>query len=112
MTEARRPQQDPPDEDEQSAQLPGRHRMVVDRREGDLIVVETAEGQLLDLPEWLLPAGTREGNVVVVESWTAEDGSRRLELRVDRDATAAARGEAGRMLERLRSRDPGGDIEL
>ena len=110
MTEAQPPEQDPPDA--ASAQLTDPRRLVVDRIEGDLAVVETGEGQMLDLPEWLLPAGVREGDVVVVQSSMAEDGARRLELRVDRDATAAARSEAVRMLERLRSRDPGGDIEL
>jgi hypothetical protein len=104
------PEQDP--RGEQSSPAARHHRLVVDRIEGELAVVETGEGQFLDLPRWLLPAGAREGDVVTVQSRMDEDGARRLELRVDSAATETARSEVVQILERLRSRDPGGDIEL
>ena len=90
----------------------GGHRLVVDRVEGDLAVVEVDGGAVLDLPLWLLPAGTREGDVVTVAASGEEDGALRLTLRVDPAAGARGREAAAARLERLRARDPGGDVEL
>lgn len=90
------------------------HRLVVDRWEGDLCVVETEDGRVLDLPRWLVPPGAREGDVIRawVEPDDAEPGARQVTLRVDAEATAEARAAVESLLERLRRRDPGGDIEL
>lgn len=87
-------------------------RWTIDRWEGDLVVVEDEGGRILDLPAWLLPAGAREGDVVVVAAEPAENGERRLTLRLDHRAAAAARAAAESVLARLRARDPGGDIDL
>ena len=86
-------------------------RLEVDRFEGDLAVVRTDGGRFLDLPRWILPAGTGEGDVVVVRR-VVEGEAARVELTVDRAAGAAARAEAEGVLDRLRARDPGGDIRL
>ncbi|CAN5446449.1 hypothetical protein BH24GEM3_BH24GEM3_23800 [soil metagenome] len=88
------------------------HRLVVDRFEGDLVVVEADGDRFLDLPRWLLPSRLREGDVVTAQADTGESGERRLVLSVDRAATQAARQEAEALLSRLRRRDPGGDIQL
>ena len=90
----------------------GEHRLVVDRVEGDLAVVEVDGGAVLDLPLWMLPEGTRESAVVSVTSAGGEDGVLRLTLRLDPEAGRRAREAAAERLERLRSRDPGGDVEL
>lgn len=90
----------------------GIHRLVIDRFEGDLAVVEIDGDRFLDLPRWLLPPGVREGEVVLARPTLGEDGERHLELWVDRAATEAARAEAEALLARLRRRDPGGDITL
>lgn len=87
-------------------------RLVVDRLEGELVVVEVDGGPVLDLPRWLLPAGVREGDVITVRSTAEAEGERKLLLRVDPEATRAARASVAERLERLRARDPGGDIEL
>jgi hypothetical protein len=86
-------------------------RLVVDRWEGDLAVVQLEDGSVLDLPRWLLPPGAREGHVVIVETSTDGAGFGHM-LRIDPEATEAARAEAGAVLARLRSRDPGGDLVL
>ncbi len=91
---------------------PTSHRLVVDHLEGDLVVVEVDGDRFLDLPRWLLPAGVREGDVVLARVETGEAGERRIELRVDRAATEAARAEVQEVLTRLRQRDPGGDLAL
>lgn len=88
------------------------HRLVVDRFEGDLVVVEVDGDRFLDLPRWLLPSGLREGDVVTAQVEGGEGGERRVTFSLDRAATEAARQEAQALLTRLRRRDPGGDIQL
>ena len=80
---------------------PRERRLVVDRCEGDLVVVGDDGGRFHDLPRWLLPAGLREGDVVAVRG-EGEGPGARVELRVDREASAAARAEAAELLARLR----------
>ena len=89
-----------------------RHRLVVDRFEGDLAVVEVDGARFVDLPRWLLPKGTREDDVLVATAREAADGAVAWEIRIDAEATAAAREEARSLVERLRRKDPGGDIVL
>jgi hypothetical protein len=91
---------------------PPPRRLIVDRWEGDWAVLEVSEESTLELPRWFLPHGTREGDVVMVASRLDEDGTRHLDLWVDREATREARGATRAILERLRGRDPGGDIVL
>ncbi len=78
----------------------GERRLVVDRFEGDLVVVGDG-GRFLDLPRWLLPAGLREGDVVAVRG-EGEGPGARVEPRVDREAAGAARAEAAELLARFR----------
>jgi hypothetical protein len=87
-------------------------RFTVDRREGDIVVVEAEDGRMFELPEWTLPPRVREGDVIRVRVGLGADGERRLTLAVDPEATRAARGAAEEILSRLRRRDPGGDIVL
>lgn len=88
------------------------HRWIVDRFEGDVAVVEVDGERFLELPRWLLPSDAGEGDVIAVAVAADESGRRTVELRVDRDATERAREEAARLIEELRRRDPGGDVEL
>jgi len=88
------------------------HRLVVDRIEGDLAVVEVDGDRFLDLPRWILPTGARGDDVVVVRRRETGDGAVTLELVVDAEATARARDEAKALIERLRRKDTGGDIVL
>lgn len=73
---------------------------MVDRFEGDLVVVGDDAGRFLDLPRWLLPSGLREGDVVAVHG-EGEGAGERVVLRIDREASAAARAEAAELLVRL-----------
>lgn len=90
----------------------GEHRLVVDRFEGDQVVVEVDGGEFRDLPRWIFPKGVKEGDVVVAARSAEGKDAVRIELRIDREATEAGRREAGEILERLKKRDPGGDLEL
>lgn len=84
---------------------------VVDRVEGSIAVIVRDEDQRTeDVPLGTLPAGSREGSVLRVPEpdgrpdWTAAV--------LDEDARRARLQEAEEVLERLRRRDPGGDIKL
>lgn len=88
------------------------HRLVIDRFEEDLVVVEVNGGAMLDLPRWMLPADAEEGDVVLMQRGSSEGADLRWTLRIDRAATEAARDTARATLERLKQRDPGGDIAL
>ena len=87
----------------------GERRLVVDRFEDDLVVARDDGGRFHDLPRWLLPAGLREGDVVAVRA-DGEGAGARVELRIDRAAAEAARGEAAELLARLTRRDDQGDL--
>ena len=87
------------------------HRLIVDRVEGDLVVVELEDGRTLDLPRWMLPPGLREGDVIAARV-AQDDGGSRLEMKVDAEETGRRRTSAKEMVERLATRDPGGDIVL
>jgi len=88
------------------------HRFVVDRFEGDLAVVEVDGDRFLDLPRWLLPPAAREDDVIALDVAVQPDGALRLVARVDVEATMAARERARAAIDRLRRKDPGGDIVL
>jgi hypothetical protein len=85
---------------------------VVDRIEGDVaIVVEDESGTVHRVARRELPRATREGDVLRapvgpggVPDWSA--------ARVDEQAREQRLSEARAALERLRRRDPGGDVKL
>ncbi|HLU24889.1 MAG TPA: DUF3006 domain-containing protein [Longimicrobiales bacterium] len=87
------------------------HRLIIDRFEEDLAVVEVDGERFLEVPRWLLPDGAGEDDVIRVRR-SAEGAGLVLELEVDAEATAEAREEARRLVEELRARDPGGDLVL
>jgi DUF3006 family protein len=91
--------------------MPETHRFIIDRYEGDLAVVEVDGRGFVDLPRWLLPAGARADDVLAV---TLEAGPERATITIARDAeaTTRARDAARAAVERLKRRDPGGDVVL
>jgi hypothetical protein len=91
--------------------MPESHRLIVDRYEGDLAVVEVDGRGAIDVPRWLLPAGARPDDVLTL---TVERDAERVTATVVRDpaATARAREAARAAVDRLRRRDPGGDVTL
>ena len=87
------------------------HRFIVDRHEEDRTVVESDGIGFFDLPRWLLPRATRGDDVLAV---TVEAEADRAVITVVRDAgaTARAKSDAVAAVERLKRRDPGGDVQL
>jgi hypothetical protein len=84
---------------------------ILDRFEGDRVVLERALHEMLDLPRALLPSGAREGDALRV-AVHVEGGASRLTLVRDEQETARRAAEVRRLQETLRGRDPGGDIKL
>ena len=87
------------------------HRLIVDRVEGDVVVVEPEGGGTLDLPRWMLPPGVGEGEVIVARARQGDAGWI-VEMEVDAEETARRAARVKETVERLASRDPGGDITL
>ena len=87
--------------------MPESHRFIVDRHEGELAVVEVDGTTFLDLPRWLLPLGTRADDVLAV---AVDADAERATVTIVRDAEARDAARAAQ--ERLRRRDPGGDLAL
>jgi hypothetical protein len=91
---------------------PERRRWTVDRREGELFVVVEETGRTLELPAWMLPAATREGDSLELIEAPADPDVRRWTIRRDDAATDAAGEQARELIRRLASRDAGGDVTL
>ncbi len=87
------------------------HRFIVDRYEQDLAVVQVDGRGFLDVPRWLLPRNARTDDVLAVTIESTADRAMITIVR-DVDATARAKAEAAAAVERLRRRDPGGDVTL
>ena len=84
----------------------------VDSIEEGIAAVQQEDGRMLHLPAWLLPDGTREGDIVAIVREPAAAGSVTLRLRIDRAATERALAASREQLARLRQGDAGGDIQL
>ena len=87
-------------------------RWVVDRFEGDLAVVRTENGGFVNFPRWILPAEAGEGTHLEVAAQARDRQTCTLTILVNPAAEQARRAEAGAILQRLRGRDPGGDLPL
>ncbi len=89
----------------------GSRLYVVDRLEGHVAVLVTDDGEQVDVPKTSLPFRVREGMVLRV----TVDGRGHPEWpSAERDETEERRrmDHARARLERLKRRDPGGDIQL
>lgn len=85
---------------------------VIDRREGDMIILENDAGTTIDVEARHLPRGCRaEGAALRVE--LAPDGSPLWADAVrDRAEERRRQSDASKRIERLRRSDPGGDVDL
>jgi hypothetical protein len=91
---------------------PSTHQLIIDRFEGDQTVVEVDGERFVELPRWLFPAEAREDDLLILTTRTTPDGAITHEIRIDAAATALARAEARKLVDRLRRKDPGGDLVL
>lgn len=85
---------------------------VVDRIEGETVVlVDDASGRTAEVARSAIGTQVREGTVLRVPV-SASGTLAWLSARTDEDEGRAREREAGDILDDLRDRDPGGDVEL
>lgn len=90
--------------------MPNERLYVVDRIEGELVVLvdeETGEGVNMD--SWELPL-VDEGMVLRVS--IQDDRPKWATAAIDQDETTRRREDAKEILENLKRRDPGGDVTV
>ncbi len=78
-------------------------RLSLDRFEGknkQIAVLVTDDGETLNIPKAMLPAGAKAGDVLACT------------LEVDAEATRKLTEETQQLQDKLSKRDPGGDIKL
>jgi hypothetical protein len=92
------------------ADRPGAPRAwVVDRREGEVVVVLVGDA-VCDVPAELVPAAARDGDSLRVTHHEREPGRVVVELAIDEAATARRQAEATALLGRLRAANRGGPL--
>ena len=84
---------------------------VIDSLDSGIARLETPETTFIEISRDWLPFGVQEGDVLEVRVHRSEDGAVITCVR-DEAETSRRKDEAGKLLERLRKRDPGGDINL
>jgi len=83
----------------------------VDRMENKIAVLVGDDGTQVEVSSQRLPTGAREGSVLQVS--VGKDGSPEWSSAVLDEAERGRRAkQAGETLDRLRKRDPGGDMTL
>lgn len=87
-------------------------RVVVDRKEGRMLVLTFDDGRSVDVPVHALPPDCRvEGAVLDVPQNQGGEPAW-SEAKRNRQEEQSRRNSAAKILEDLRKRDPGGDIQL
>jgi hypothetical protein len=84
---------------------------VVDRVESGVAVLERDDGVMAEVPRRQLPAGAGEGSVLRVSHSAAGEPDWASAV-VDEAERAARVKRAAERLERLKGRDPGGDVVI
>ena len=92
------------------------HVWRIDGIEDGVARVEEDGQEMLTVPQHLLPAGAREGQVVRITRTASGKGSVTLTLVVDEAATASetdrSRAQTAAIAARSKKRDPGGNVSL
>ncbi len=91
--------------------MPAERYYAVDRIEGTRAILVDDAGETLTLKVRQLPPSTAEGAVLSVPL-SADGQPAWLAARVDHAETARRRAEASARIDRLKQRDPGGDVTL
>lgn len=94
---------------------PEEHRWIIDSIEEFVAAIEVDGGKVIQLPQWLLPDGAREGHVLAVRHDRPLGGKRSvLTIEVDERATKDALDKSAAQVNKHREQpnDPGGDIAL
>ncbi|HWE41452.1 MAG TPA: DUF3006 domain-containing protein [Gemmatimonadaceae bacterium] len=88
------------------------HRWAVDRIEEGTAAVEQDGDHVYEIPRYLVPPDTRDGDVLSVTSTSAAPGEVTITVRIDRTASAPPPVAKPRRKPRRSGTDAGGDIVL
>jgi Protein of unknown function (DUF3006) len=93
------------------------HRWVIDSIAEHIATIEVDGAAPARVPEWVLPRGAAEGDVLRVEHDVDASGRRSvLTIEIDRDATAAALDASRAQVDAIRTtstrRDRRGDVKF
>lgn len=87
------------------------HTWIVDVIEDGSASIEVDGRSVTPVPEWMLPVGVREGDVLAV-THEREQGKSILSIRVDPEAKKKAMDRSASQVSRKSKDDHGGDIQL
>lgn len=88
-----------------------RHTWIVDVIEDGSASIEVDGRTVTPVPEWLLPEGVREGDVLSV-THDRQEGKSALIIETDPEAKARALNRSKKQVSRKSANDRGGDISL
>lgn len=87
------------------------HTWIIDVIEDGSASIEVDGRSVTPIPEWMLPVGVKEGDMLAVTHERAE-GKSILQIRVDSEAKKTAMDRSVRQVSRKAKKDRGGDIQL
>ena len=90
---------------------PSSHTWIVDVIEDGSASIEVDGRSVTPIPEWMLPVGVKEGDVLAVTHERAE-GKSVLAIRVDSEGKKKAMERSAQQVSRKSGKDRGGDIQL
>jgi len=90
---------------------PSSHTWIVDVIEDGSASIEVDGRSVTPIPEWMLPVGVREGDVLAV-THEREQGKSNLSIRVDPEGRKKAMDRSAKQVSRKTKGDRGGDIQL
>lgn len=96
---------------EEAMSKPSSHTWIVDVIEDGSASIEVDGRSVTPIPEWMLPVGVREGDVLAV-THEREQGKSILTIRVDPEAKKRAMDRSQQQVSRQPKGDRGGDIQL
>lgn len=56
-------------------------KFVIDRFEDQLVVVESVEGEIINIPKAIVPSGAREGDLLIISIDKEETGEREIRIK-------------------------------
>ena len=90
---------------------PSSHTWIIDVIEDGSASIEVDGRSVTPIPEWMLPVGAKEGDVLAVTHERAE-GRSVLAIRIDPEAKKKAMDQSVKQVSRKTKGDRGGDIQL
>ena len=87
------------------------HTWIIDVIEDGSASIEVDGRSVTPIPQWMLPVGVREGDVLAV-THEREEGKSILDIRVDAEAKKKAMDRSAGQVSRKSKKDLGGDIQL